>query len=343
MISKSELAQHILDYARVFGRATDCFVCPITLRKCSESELIKGHILNRQLTTASRRTVIQYKGVDEFYGTRVEAAFVKHLNRIRESSADMLTASNNIIVHFHDGSTARGFVPTGVRGKAAQGHLPVVDVIDGESLIPIHVDVPLDDPRLERPIRGTASVVIWPAYDVATLIKCSLLATFEMIGYKAICNPWGDTVRRSVAMFYKDRAKRQDVWRYFHDFRNSIKLCGKGQKPSDLKANYQPFEFDTLDTRMVLLHFAGPRYEKFFAATDIFQINGATITVTLPQSATGTDEAFVWRWYKSLMDDEFSVDQRVHRAKFAGDKWLCEATPMNANYVRPEQVFTLEL
>src|SRR2546427_12424424 len=76
-----QLTHRIADYNRVNpDRKLNTFVCPITLRKCQPQELIDGHILPQAIVRASRRTIIQYGDVDHFYGTRVEASFVRYLN-----------------------------------------------------------------------------------------------------------------------------------------------------------------------------------------------------------------------------------------------------------------------
>jgi len=55
-------------------------------------------------------------------------------------------------------------------------------------------------------------------------LKAALLTLFDMIGYRAIANPLGDTLRRTLASFFCDKAARADAVRYFSDFENSVKL-----------------------------------------------------------------------------------------------------------------------
>jgi len=112
--------------------------------------------------------------------------------------------------------------------------------------------------------------------------------------------------------------------------------------PSDLRSNYQPFDFDSLENRMVLLHYLGTDQRLMFAATVIFKVNGTTITITIPQSLGGTEVATVWRLYQQLMTNERSVNQRVYRAQFKDTHWNVETKPLNVHYVNGAEVFDSE-
>lgn len=339
MIDPTALKSHIKDYAEVFGRNTDRFVCPITLRECEQSELINGHILNGALLNASRRRVIQYGVVDRFYGTRVESELVRYLNAKDRSFEDLLSANKNLHIEFHNGTTAKAFVTSGRSAVAAMNKFPIVDVEVNDKTFPIYVTVEFNDPRLCQPLQLVGRESFLPSHWVAGLLKAAHLTLFDLIGYKAIESALGDTLRSTLAKYFRENASRDDAPKYFADFHNSMKLLGKGRCPSDLRDNYKAFEFDTLENRMLLFHYVGSDQRLMFAATCIFNVNEATITVTIPATLTGTDVAVAWRLYQALMTDEHSVEQQVYRVQFTDNHWKIETKPLNVNYLKGPELF----
>ncbi len=332
MVDQAALTAHIKDYAEVFETTTDRVVCPITLRECEEPQLVNGHILNGALLSASRRQVIQYGKVDGFYGTRVEPELVQYLNLKERSIADLVRTSRNLVVEFGDGTTAKAFVTGGRARKAARRKFPTGWVRIGHESIQVFARVGFDDPRLTGDMTLAGSVPALPGHWVAAMLKASFLAMFDMIGYRLIRDPLGDTLRRTLASYFRDQASREAAADYFRDFQNSVKLLGKGRTPSDLRTNYQAFEFDTLEDRMVLLHFSGASQRLMFAATCIFKVNEATVTITIPQSLGGSDVAAVWRLYLALLAGK-RADQSVYRAQFKDSRWEVETKALSVHYL----------
>lgn len=338
-VDERRIQEHLDDYEQVTGKSTELFVCPITLRECTPSELIDGHILNARFSEASRRRTVQYGKVDHFYGSRVEPDLVHFLNMNVKTGADRLRG-RKLRVSWPDGSEAEAFLADSRSGRKADGHFPQITVpIDGES-VPLCLKIEHGDPRATvQPVDVVAPFSFLRSHWVAAMMKAAHLAMFDMIGYRSIFDPLGDTLRRTLAQLCEEDGEKSDAHSCFRDFRNAIKILGIGEKPEDLRRDYRAFEFDTLDDRVVFLHFT--RSEILFAATCIFKINGASICVTLPHSMPAIPPSLpdenvliAWTLYSRLMEDESSVDQTVHRAQFKGDHWEMTEKRELVQYVR---------
>lgn len=333
MVDHDQLTRHLQDYEQVFGQRTKAFVCPLTLKPCEPESLINGHILNARLTNTSRRQVIQYGPIDNFYGTRVEPSLVRFFNLHKLSPADLLSANSTMEMQFGDGSSVPCFVTFGKRARAAAQQFPIVDAHAGGETVPVFVRVAHDDPRLHGPMRLVGSESFMPSHWVAALLKAGFLAMFEMIGYKAVRDPMGDTIRQTLARYYRENGSRDDATEYFKDFQNAIRVLGHGTQPSDIVKNYKAVPFDTLENRIVLLHFSGASKDLMFAATCVFRINGVTVTITMPQMLGHGDIALAWRLYQRMLYQHSDVQQRIYRGRFEGSHWAVETTPMNTTYV----------
>lgn len=338
MIDPSVLKSHIDDFNEVFGRKCDRFVCPITMHECEESELINGHILNKKLNNASRRKVIQYDKVDHFYGTRVEPELVRHLNAKEMSKADIIRTFKNLQITFDDNTTAEAFV-TSNAAKAAQCKYPSIDFDVEDESICVFVKVDSDDPRLGSHAELRGLMPAFPSHWAAGMLKASLLTMFDMIGYRMILDPFGGSLRITLKNYFEENATRDDAATHFRDFDNSVKLLGKGRSPSDLRTNYMPVEFDSLEDHMVLLHYAGTDQRLMFAATCLFKVNESTVTSTIPQKRSDNDVAVAWELYQKLLANDKPFDHGIYRAQFKNNQWEVETTPIPVSYVDGPDVF----
>ena len=339
MIDPSVLKSHIDDFNEVFGRKCDRFVCPITMRECEESELINGHILNRKLINASRRQVIQYDKVDHFYGTRVEPELVRHLNTKEMSMADIIRSNKKLLVTFDDSTNAEAFVTSGKAARAAQRKYPSIsfDVEDESILVFVRVD--FDDPRLECPANLRGLIPAIPSHWAAAMLKASFLTMFDMIGYRMIRDPFGGSLRITLKQYFEENATRAAASTHFRDFDNSVKLLGKGRSPSDLRTNYMPVEFDSLEDHIVLLHYAGTDQRLLFAATCLFKVNESTVTSTIPQTRSDNDVAVAWELYQKLLATDKPFDHGIYRAQYKNNQWEVETTPLPVSYADGPDVF----
>jgi hypothetical protein len=320
-IDRNQLARHIEDYNQRCNSKVKRFVCPITLRECEEHELINAHILNKSLVNASRRTVIQYGDVDHFYGSRVEASFVDYLNLVETSRQDFIRYCDKLTVRFSDGKELEAFVAEGAGAKRAAGKFPLLPLRhEGKDFIPIFVKTKLDDPRLaEGRVEIIGTDLHTPSHWVASMLKAGLLSLFDMIGYRAIFDPFGDSLRRTLARYYYDKAKPSDSGKYFAGYRNATKVFLRPNTADGGKVRMVQFEFDTLNDRQVLLHYTPS--ETLFAATCFFRVNRGSISVTVPQTIFADHVDIANTYYDRLMRDEKAIVQKVMRVEFTGNTW----------------------
>lgn len=333
-ISKEQLSGHLENYFQVTGRKVDRFVCPITLRECEESELIDAHILNQAFVKASRRRIIQYGKIDHFYGSRFESGLVKFLNLGHESELDLLKEGGELRVTLSDGTTVPAFLADSESARNAAGKFPLVDLTkDGKHIATVFLKMQFAEPIHVGQVEVSASFLFAPYDWVGALLKAAHLTLFDLLGYNAVFDPYGDTVRRTLHHFYQDRSHRNNADRYFKDLRNAAKIIALPSPNKKPECAYDPFPFDTLDDREVLVHLMPG--ETLFALTCIFKINEATVSVMLPQSKPGTNPSRVLEWYEQCSENPLALPQNVHRCRFDGAKWNIEKTPQKIG-VMPE-------
>lgn len=322
-IDRAKLEKHFENYAQVHGDKLDKFVCPITLRQCDESELIDGHILPDSLINASKKTVIQYKRVDNFFGSRVEESFIHYMNLPFQKAADLYRHSE-LSVRFSDGVPLRAFVAEGENAMKASGHFPIKPLIhQGEYLFSIFVCVPKDDPRLNEPgVELVGDRRFMPSHWVASLLKAGYLTLFELLGYRVAFDPLGHAVRHALAAYYNANAKSSESIAYFKDFKKSVWMIGKKEKDAPNSLQYAPFEFDSIVDRHFIAHFT-PR-ETLFAVTCIFKINKGTMAVMLPQcNQPGNADmvATANNYYNRVVTGDEQLPHKMTRMMYKDETW----------------------
>jgi hypothetical protein len=332
-VDAEEIGSHIADYNAVTGNHSTRFVCPITLRECETHELIDGHILNRKLRKASRRTVVQYADVDNFYGTRVEPSLIRYVNSKDKSLLDLLKESKDIRVAFADGTEAPAFLAGSRSSRKAETRFPRVSLMrEGTPEIKLYVRTRMDDPRLSGPVDLVRTVGFSPAHWVASMLKAGHLALFEMLGYRVVFDAFGDSIRRSLNQFYQDYAGPTQASKYFQGYRNAVKFVKTGGTAATA---VEPLPFDTLADRAFFLHHTPKR--TVFAATCIFQINDISVTVTLPQATSNDSTATAVEFYERLMRHDAAVPQTIHLAKIEDGVCKVDPAPFAIGYWTPER------
>src|SRR4051812_20592531 len=88
--SAEQLSRLNADYTAVSGKLVQRFVCPITLKDEPDGELCDGHILNDSIKAASSKTVVEYKDVDNYFGTTIEPDLVAFLNAIVSTPKELI-------------------------------------------------------------------------------------------------------------------------------------------------------------------------------------------------------------------------------------------------------------
>lgn len=323
MVNQAELQQHLDDYCKVVGTASSDFVCPITLEPCTD--LIDGHILNVALRKASRRTVIQCKDVDNYYGSTVEPELVRHLNFNQLSDADIVRANRNIQVRFTDGTRAGAFAATGKKAKQAARKFESIRVPLGDEEVQVFIIADRGDPRLRDSIELEGIIQSFPAHWTAAMLKAAHLTMFEMIGYAAVLNPMGDVLRNTLSRYYKDRGTRQAAGVYFAEFENAVHLLIEAVPGRDRAKRFRACPFDSIEDRTVFLHQSGAQKKVLFAMTCIFRINQLTVAVTVPQAWPNADVDTPWDLYQALLRRDPRAMHPVTVARYEGNLWKLES------------------
>lgn len=296
------------------------FTCPITLRECEVEELIGGHILNEKLAKANRRTGIQYGKVDNFYGTTVEPGFIRYWNQKDKSFLDQIKENKDVRVCFADGSRAEAFLANSRSARKASGKFPnIILRRDGVEDIELFVRTTKDDPRLNGGVDLETSGEFVPAHVIASMLKAAHLALFDLMGYQAIYDPCGDSLRRSLNQYFQHQAKAGEAPAYFNSFRNSVKFLMRGGVPNGREA-IKVETYYTLNHGVFWLYFnlAG----LIFAATCLFQINDVIVTVTIPQCSVTNKVDVAIKSYEQLLAENTPVPHTVHAARI--ENGVCE-------------------
>jgi len=323
-IGTEQLKKYLDDYAAVTGDKTDLFICPLTLNKCEPAKLIEAHILNRRLLNASRRQIIGFGDVDHFYGSRVEPTLIRFLNAPMRTEQEILQHCHDLKVRFVDGTE---FPAVYGRPEMAKKFPLVTLNRDGKPFASVYVKTAKDDARLNHgPVELSHTEQFMPAHWVAAMLKSGYLTMFDLLGYRAVFDPFGDHVRRCLAQYYTDRASAKSAPTYFNLFRNAVKFMFRPGATAN-----EVFQFDTLKDRVLLFHYTPSN--TLFAATCVFKINGLNVTVTLPQSMTGADVVASVQYYNCLMENDLELPQVIRLAKTNGESWDVVAAPLAIRYV----------
>lgn len=334
MVDEAKLRAHLEDYERFFQRRTDKFVCPITLRECEKSDLIDGHILNARFANTSTRTVIQYADVDHFYGSVVEADFIKFVNMTDGSIGSLLALTDGVKVQFENGTEVDAFLAHGAAmNSALERYAPLEYEVAGERIVAFP-RVDRSDPRLQGITTLQLSGALLPLTWVAALMKAAFLTNFAMHGYRILTFAFGENIRSVLAGFFNKRGKRMDIPAHFRHFRNAATVAGIGAELQRLVSNYQSVDVNILDDRIAFLHQVGTDRKFLFASTYVFKVNRSTFAITLPEAMDGADAGRVWNLYQRLLSGEEIQSYAIHQARFDVDHWKVEtkATAVHHDY-----------
>jgi hypothetical protein len=83
-----QLARLRADYVEVEKKPFKRFYCPIMGQDDENADLCLGHVINQQFPNSSRKTIVQRKDVDGFYGRHLEPAFVTIMQMQSQSKGE---------------------------------------------------------------------------------------------------------------------------------------------------------------------------------------------------------------------------------------------------------------
>ena len=308
------------NYKEVTRKEPKGMICPITLRDIPFDELCDGHILNKGLQKASRATVPQPKDLDGHFGGTIEPDLVKYLNFPVLSSEEHLSKIKTLTIKLPTGERVEGFFA----GDEAAVRFSRVDLKDSAGDI---VASPyLRDNKIVGDYKDIDVEWVITVNDLAlvgALIKSAYLAVFRLVGYRYALDAVGNIVRRSLAGFFNDRATKDGARDYFARFQGAVITSLKGF------LNESP---DTLSGGTLLFHYDdGSRHDRLFAISTLFQINQATLIVTLPAVMDVDYSIEALAKYERLLKDR-STRNDIHYVTFTQDKFEVSPQPMNIEY-----------
>lgn len=192
------LASLQADFTAETGRPFKHFFCPILYRD-EETELCKGHIVNKAFKQRSGRTTVQRKDVDNFFGRTFESRFVQIRHRGKRRLEDFIT----------DKDLARHFSPTFLVDDQPIPHfLPKGPV--PTSFSEVALLTPQGDRRLALKIapselmEGQGAKLTFSIRGdlrlsaVGTLLKAAHLTLFDLLGYRYVFTPGGHFLGREA-------------------------------------------------------------------------------------------------------------------------------------------------
>lgn len=202
---------HREDYARTQGTSFEHFYCPMLLRD-EPVELCRGHIVNQSIRDSSRKTVIQRKDIDGFYGTVFEADFVMMCNardaRLREIFTDphlnkklkpRIMADDEPCPYYFD----RGHEPT-------PQHSPLL--LEDDTGEAVRLVLKRDADAIVNAFDKKWNIVLEADFRVSavvSLIKSAYLTLFRLLGYSYALSTSGLSIGHDILgrFFLENRGK----------------------------------------------------------------------------------------------------------------------------------------
>ena len=174
-----------------------------------------------------------------------------------------------------------------------------------------------------------------PAHWTATMLKAGYLTVFDMIGYDAVFNPFGNALRTTLKSYFSEGCTREDAEHHFSEFRYATKFAGTGTVADAARGNYRPFPFDSLARRELLFHYTP--LKNLFAVTCVFQINDVSAIVSMPSALTDGDVATSWSYYTRLVNDE-RPPQQVHPSEYRNGTFRVLEKPIEVHLPPDDEV-----
>ena len=310
------------NYHALTGEWSTGFICPITLKDTPSKELCAGHVLNQGLRQASRRTVLQRRDVDNYFGTTLEPDLIKYLNFRVLTAAEHVAKSRSLTITLPSGERTEAFFA----GPEASNRFMRVDLLDssGKRIASPFVRSAAAQPGEYRDIQIEWTLTVHQLALVGALIKSAYLSLFALVGYRYALDSIGSAVRRSLSAFFDDRASRQSAGDYFDQFRGAVIVSLDGVLDTIP---------DTLEGATLLFHYAERGTGLLFGVSTIFRVNKITLIVTLPAKYdTQHDFSFAaLDYYQGLLRDR-AMRHATHLVRFKNTQFDVESTPMDIRY-----------
>jgi len=324
-IDVEELQRLNADYTRVTGKPVRHFVCPITLEDDPNSELCDGHILNAAIRKASRKTVIQRKDVDGYFGTTLEPELIRYLNTPCTSTQDLLCSAGEATITLPTGETDKVFFPGKKSSKSARSRFQQIDLFkpDGSAIASPFLRTAKLESQFYKGVRVELSLVFNNGSLLGGLLKSAYLAFFCSRGYAWVMSACGDKVRRALSEFYMNRIGKAGAAQHFSEFEGAFSLV----------LNETENAPDTMTDGACWLHFLDDDAAPIlFAQSCLLRVNDRLVTMTLPETEQDLYYFHACREYERFRKDR-TIAQTILCAWFIDDHFEVDLTPLSHTYV----------
>jgi hypothetical protein len=317
--SAEQLAVLNADYTAVTGTPVKRFVCPITLKDEPEGELCDGHILNDSIKEASGRTVVEYKDVDNYFGTSLEPDLVAFLNAPVSKPKDLIGKhARMLMVTLPSGEKAQAFFAN----RKAKPNLPRIDLLDtsGATIASPYLRTGPLEPKLHKGLQVEWLMVFTDSAILGAMLKSAHLALFRIMGYRHVLSQSGAYLRQALAAFYNDRAGKDKAAPYFAKFVGAVRPA-LNEVPAD--------HYNTLDDNALWFHYepGGCSENRLFAVSCLFIVNKRLITVMVPYCTDDKCIDAACARYEATLKDS-SMPQDVHRGQRLDNGIWIEESPL---------------
>lgn len=312
------------NYYELTGEWSSGFICPITLKDTRCEELCVGHVLNQGIRQASRRTVLQRRDVDNYFGTTLEPDLIKYLNFPIMTPAEHMAKARRLTITLPSGERTEAFFA----GPQASDRFMQVDLLDssGKPIASPFVRSAAAQPGQYRDIQIEWTLTVHELALVGALIKSAYLTLFALVGYRYALDSVGSAVRRSLSTFFHNRAGRQNAGDYFDQFRGAVIVSLEGVLDTIP---------DTLEGGTLLFHYAEAGTGLLFGVSTLFRVNEITLIVTLPADMkydAKHDFSFAaLDYYQALLRDR-AMRHSTHLVRFKSNQFDVESTAMEIRY-----------
>jgi hypothetical protein len=205
MSNKENMAEEVdrlrADYALLGDGPFKHFHCPILL-KDEDVELCMGHVVNKAIPNCCRRTVVQRKDIDGFYGSLLERHFATALKAKRTDATSLIFDRElrrdmpwKVLVA---GKEVAVYEPA----KHKSASHPTVQIQDSKGGV-LNLALKLADHDLSD--AGNLQVIVERSYVpevTASLLKSAHLTMFAIFGYRQMYSPSGFMVAEILRTFF---------------------------------------------------------------------------------------------------------------------------------------------
>jgi hypothetical protein len=310
------------NYFQVTGNRANGFVCPITLKDVAVDRLCAGHILNHALGAASSKTVLQFKDVDHYFGTTIEPDLIDFLNFSKMSVEERLKKSKRFSIKLN-GESYEVFRA----GPDAAKKFQRVEIIDQEGRVidERYIKSAKIAPGPHRDVEAEFFITVHDFALTGALLKSAYLTLFKMVGYRYGLDAVGSTVRRALAEFYFQRARRVDARNYFRDFQGAV-IVSLGGTLDEIP--------DTLEGGQLLMHYAEGTMNTglLFASSCLFRVNSITLIVTVPAYWQFGHALDAMSYYRKLLSNR-EMKHSIHLSEFHGNSFEIAKAPLDIQYM----------